>query len=57
MCSLADHDKLQLDYKYDESSIGEMEIPDNATTKKLEVLGATIIFIGIWLTLFWKFQR
>ena len=29
-----------------------MSIPDNATTKALEALGATINFIDIWLKLF-----
>ena len=33
MCSLVAHDILQLDYKYDEISIGDRAIPDNATTK------------------------
>ena len=35
MCSLVAHDKLQLDYEDDESSIGDRPIPDNATTKSL----------------------
>ena len=52
MCSLVSHDKLQLYYKDDESSIGDREIPDNATTKILEALGYTINFIDIWLKLF-----
>ena len=52
MCYLVAHDRLQLDYKYDESSIGDRVIPDNATTKALEALGATINFIDIWLKLF-----
>ena len=51
MCSLVSHDRLQLDYKDDESSIGDMEIPDDATIKTLEALGATINFIDIWLKL------
>ena len=51
-CSLFAHDKLQPDYKYDESSIGDRSIPDNATTKSLEALGATIDFVDIWLKLF-----
>ena len=33
MCSLVAHDRLQLDYKDDESSIGDRAIPDNATIK------------------------
>ena len=52
MCSLVYHDKLQLDYKYYERSIGDSSITDNATTKTLEELGATINFIDIWLKLF-----
>ena len=52
VCSLVDHDILQIDYKYDESSIGYRAIPDNATTKILEALGATINFIDLWLKLF-----
>ena len=51
MCSLVDHDRLQLDYKDDESSILDRKIPDDATIKTLEALGATINFIGIWLKL------
>ena len=42
---------MQLDYKYDESSIGDRTIPDNATTKTLEELGDTVNFIDIWLKL------
>ena len=52
MCSLVVHDKLEIDYKKDESSIGDREIPDNATTKTLEALGFTISFIYIWLKFF-----
>ena len=52
MCSLVAHDILQLDYKDDESSIGNRAITDNATTKALEALGATINFIDIWIKLF-----
>ena len=52
MCSLASHDKLQIDYKDDESSIGDGSIPYNATTKSLEALGATINSIDIWIKLF-----
>ena len=33
MYYLVARDKLQLDYKDDESSIGDRSIPDNATTK------------------------
>ena len=51
ICYLVSHDKLQLDYKDYESSIGDRAIPDDATIKTLEELGATINFIGIWLKL------
>ena len=54
MCSLVARDRLQLDYKDDESNIGDRTIPDNATTKTLEALGATINSIDIWLKLFRK---
>ena len=36
MSSLVSHDRLQLDYKDDESSIGDMEIQNDATIKTLE---------------------
>ena len=52
MSSLVAHNKLQLDYKYYESSIGDRSIPHNATTKSLEALGSNINFIDIWLKLF-----
>ena len=53
MYYLVAHDKLQPDYKDDESSIGYWSIPDNATTTKaLEALGATINFIDIWFKFF-----
>ena len=51
MCYLVAHDRLQIDYKYDERSIGDRAIPDDSTTKTLEALGATINFIDIWLKL------
>ena len=51
MCSLVAHDRLQLYYKDDESSIGDREIPNDATIKTLGVLGATFNFIDIWLKL------
>ena len=35
MCSLGAHDKFQLDYKDDEISIGDREIPNDATLKTL----------------------
>ena len=50
MCSLVAHDRLQLDYEYDES-IGDREIPNDATIKTLKVLCDTIDFIDIWLKL------
>ena len=49
MCSLVAHDKLQLNYKDDEGSIGYMEIQNDATIKTLEALGATFNFIDTWL--------
>ena len=52
MCYLVAHDRLQIDYKDDEISIGDREIPDNATRKTLEALGANINFIDIRLKLF-----
>ena len=33
MCSLVAHDRFQNDYKEDESSIGDREIPNDATVK------------------------
>ena len=33
MCYLVAHDRLQLDYKYYESIIGDREIPNDATIK------------------------
>ena len=49
MCSLVAHDRLQNDYKDDESSIGDRAIPNYSTVKALKSLGATFNFIGIWL--------
>ena len=49
MCFLVSHDRLQLEYKDDEISIGDREIPNDATIKTLEALGATFNFIDIWL--------
>ena len=51
MCSLVAHDRLEPYYKYDESSIGDRAIPNNATVKELKSLGATFNFIDIWLKL------
>ena len=47
MCSLVAHDRLEPDYKYDESSIGDRAIPNDATVKELKSLGATFNFIAI----------
>ena len=49
MCSSVSHVRLELDYQDDESSIGDRAIPNDATIKKLEELGATFKFIDIWL--------
>ena len=49
MCSLVAHDRLQLYYKYDERSIGDREITNDATIKTLEELVATFNFIDIWI--------
>ena len=57
MCSLVAHDKLQQDYKDDESSIGDMSIPDNATPKSLEALCAIINLIDRWLNFFLKIMK
>ena len=54
VCSLFARDKMQPDYIYDERIIGDRSIPDNATPKALESLGATINFIDIWLNFFLK---
>ena len=43
MCSLVDHYRLQPDYEYDESSIGDREIPNDATIKTLEALSAIVV--------------
>ena len=51
MCSLVARDRLQIDYRYDESSIGDREIPNDARIKTLESLCATFNFIDIWLKL------
>ena len=49
MCYLVAHDRLQDDYKDDESSIGDRAIPNDATVKALKSLGATFNFIHIWI--------
>ena len=51
MCSLVAHDMLQTDYKYYEISIGDTEIPNDATVKELKLVGSTFNFIDIWLKL------
>ena len=51
MCYLVAHDRLQPDYEDYESSIGDREIPNDATIKTLEALGATFDFFDIWLRL------
>ena len=52
MCYLYAHDRLEPDYKDDEISIGDRSIPNDATIKTLDSLGATFNFIDIWLKLF-----
>ena len=51
MCSLLAHDRLQPDYEDDVSSIDDIAIPNDATIKTLEALGATFNFIDVWLKL------
>ena len=51
MCSLVAHDGLKQDYEDDVSSIDDRAIPNDATIKTLEALGATFNFIDIWLKL------
>ena len=51
MSSLVAHDRLQPNYEDDVRSIGDRAIPNDATIKTLEVLGATFNFIDIWLKL------
>ena len=51
MCSLVARDRLQPDYEDNLSSIGDREIPNDATIKTLEELGAIFNFIDIWLKL------
>ena len=52
MCYLVAHDRFQTDYEYDVIIIGDRAIPNDATIKTLEALGATFNFIDIWLKLF-----
>ena len=49
MCSLVDHDRLPENKTDDESSIGDREIPNDATVKALKLLDATFNFIDTWL--------
>ena len=49
MCSLVAHDRLQENKPDDESSIGDIVIPNDATVKALKSLGATFNFIDTWL--------
>ena len=51
ICSSVAHDGLQLYYKDDERSIGDMAIPDFSTIKTLEALCVNINFFDIWLKL------
>ena len=49
MCSLVAHDRQQENKTDDESSIGDREIPNDATVKALKSLGDTFNFIDTWL--------
>ena len=51
VCYLVAHDKMQPDYEDDLSSIGDIEIPNDATIKTLGVLVSTFNFIYIWIKL------
>ena len=51
MCYLVARDRLKLDYKDYESSIGDRAIPNDETRKTLEALGANFNFIDIQLKL------
>ena len=44
MCSLVAHDRSEPDYKDDEIRIGDRTIPNDATIKTLESLGANFSF-------------
>ena len=57
MCYIIAHDKQQPFYDDEESSIGGIPIPENATTEALEALGDTLNFIDCWLELFHKNYR
>ena len=49
MYSLVAHDRMQDNEQDDESSLGDREIPKDATVKALNSLGATFNFIDIWI--------
>ena len=49
MCSLVAHYMMQDNKQDDESSLGDREIPKDATLKALNSLGVTFNFIDIWL--------
>ena len=49
MCYLVAHDRLQRNKTNYESSIGDREIPNDATVKALKSLGATFNFIDTWI--------
>ena len=49
MCSLVAHDRMQDNKQDDERSIGNREIPKDATVKALNSLGATFNLIDIRL--------
>ena len=49
MCSLVAHDRLQENKTDAESSISDIEIPNDATVKALKSLGATFNFIDTWI--------
>ena len=49
MCSLVAHNRLQENKIDNESSIGDREIPNDATVKALKSLGATFNFFDTWI--------
>ena len=49
ICSLVAHYRMQDNKQDDESSIGDIEIPKDATVKALNSLCANFNFIDIWL--------
>ena len=54
MCSLFAHDRLKENKPYDEISISDRVIPNDATVKALKALGATFNFIETLLHNFRK---